>query len=142
VEESATLKIEHRLATVLIFRRAGLSGPRSPGEPVFAVACFAGGLDESRLEASAKQAATQIKGIADVHKIDGSPVRVDGLPAFELTADAHRSDSPDPVRLYALLVADGTAQRTYFAFGYVPAADAQKTMEDFKAVAHSLKVER
>jgi len=142
ITESPTLKIQQRASTLLILGPAGLSGPIPPGQPSLVVATAPSAPSDSQLEAYAKQAVTQMKSLVDVHNIEGSTTRVDGLPAFELTADAHRNDSPDPVRVYELMVADFGAQRSYFALGLVSAADSEKSMADFKTVAHSLEVEQ
>ena len=79
---------------------------------------------------------------AATYRSEGSPTRVDDLPAFELTADARPNDSSDPLRVYELVVADFGTRRSYFALGRVSAASPEKPMADFKAVARSLKVER
>lgn len=137
IDETERLKIASRVSNLLILTAGGVAGPVDPENALLVVGASINDVDLSDLAAFAERRLRQIEQVSGVAHLEGAALEVGGLPAYELTATASDKSTAKPLRVYQLVVADGS---TYFlAQGLVGATKAGEFVPEFRAVARSLR---
>lgn len=137
LKENSVLKIANRISNTVILTRDGVRGPVSPEDPLLVVGASVSEIDLSDIEGFSRQRIAQTAGIDRLANIEGKTTTVDGLPVYELNAEARDVKSGTPIRIYQLVVAD---QRRYFLVqGLVGASAAAGFLPQFREIAHSLR---
>jgi hypothetical protein len=89
------------------------------------------------LEAFSRARAGRIEQVRELTVVSGRPLAVDGLTGWELLADATDVKSGTALRVYQLVLRDGS--RYYMAQGLVGRDGAAAWVEEFRTVAASFK---
>jgi len=135
--EHGDLAVASRMADMVTLTEGGAQGPVAPENPFMVIGTSIAEADLSDLEAFARHRVTQTAEIEGLAGVEGEAVTVDGLPAYELVAEARDSDSGTPLRVYQLVVADGS--RYLLVQGMVGASRAERFLPQFRAVGRSLR---
>lgn len=140
VTESAGLRIANRVSNLVMLTEGGVEGAVAPDDPLLVVAASISEVDLEDLKAFCETRLNEVEQISGLRNVTGGATKVDGLPAYEITADAADSKSATPVRVYQLVVADG---RAYFlAQGLVGVKRAVEFLPQFREVATSIRRSR
>lgn len=137
VTESAGLKIANRVSNLLMFTEGGVEGAVAPNDPLLVVGASISEVDLRDLKAFSETRLRQVEQISDVKNVIGSATKVDGLSAYEIMADAADAKSATPLRVYQLVVADGS--RYFLAQGFVGATRVDEFLPQFREVANSIR---
>lgn len=137
VTESAGLKIANRVSNLLMLTEGGVEGAVTPNDPLLVVGASISEVDLRELKAFSETRLRQGEQISDVKNVIGSATKVDGLPAYEIMAEATDANSATPLRVYQLVVADGS--RYFLAQGFVGATRVDEFMPQFREVAKSIR---
>ena len=136
IQETATLKISSRVSNGVVLTKGGVKGPIPADEPLLVVSASVSTVNLSNLESFAKARLAQTQQIKQVQNITGERVTVNGLSAYELTADALDGRAGTPIRVYQLIADDGG---NYFIVqGFVGQGTAAPFLTQFREVARSL----
>lgn len=137
IQETSTLRISSRVSNGIVLTNGGVKGPIPADEPLLVVSASVSTVNLSNLEAFAKERLAQTQQIKQVQNIAGERVTVNGLAAYELTADALDGRAGTPVRIYQLIADDGG---NYFIVqGFVGQRTAAQFLAQFREVARSLR---
>lgn len=137
VEETATLRIAGRVSNNLMLTKGGVKGPLPAGEPLLVVGSSMGGAALTDVAEFARRRLAQIEQITEAQNVTGEAVTVDGLPAYELTADGQDARTGVPLRIYQLVVSEQTGY--FLAQGFVGRQQAAEFEPQFRQVARSLR---
>ena len=138
VAETGRLKFARRVSNMIMLTRAGDQGPVAPGDPFAVVGASLSQIDvAANLEGFSRQRLSQTAEITGLAGLVGRPTEVDGLPAYELTAEAKDLNTGTPLSLYQLVVAEGS--HYYLVQGLVGQAQSQRYLPEFRQIAESLR---
>jgi hypothetical protein len=137
LQETSTLKISNRVSNAVMLTKGGVQGPVSADEPLLVVSASVSTVNLSNLETFSKDRLGQTRQIRQVQNITGESATVNGLRAYELTADALDGRAGTPIRVYQLIADDGG---NYFIVqGFVGQGQAAQFLPEFRDVARSLR---
>jgi hypothetical protein len=137
ISEGSRLRIATRVGNTLLLNETGRLPNPSPASPFLAVGASASQANLDDLEAFARRRITQTANFSQVTNITGSTVTVDGSPAYELFADGVHTESSTPVKLYQMVVAEGSHYHLIQASAGVDIAAS--FIPEFQAIARSLR---
>ena len=137
VAQTADLKVSQRVGNTLMLARPGAPVKVDPAAPLLVVGMSRSDIAITDVENFARDRVRRTSEIAEVSAIEGETLRVDGLQAYELRAVARDQQSGAPLRVYQLIVADGT--RYFLAQGRVGAERAELFLPQFRDVGRSLR---
>jgi hypothetical protein len=137
VQETSTLKISARVSNGVVLTKDGAKGPIPADEPLLVVSASVSTVNLSNLEKFSRDRLSQTQQIKQVQNIAGESVTVNGLPAYELTADALDGRAGAPIRVYQLIVDDGG--NYFIAQGFAGEGTATQFLPQFREVARSLR---
>ena len=137
VAESDTLKFARRISNMIMLTEGGHQEQVGPSEPFAVVGTSLHQVAIADVETFSKQRLAQTTEITGLTNLQGRAITVDGLPAYELTAEANDLQSGTPLSVYQLVAAEGQA---YFLIqGLVGRAKGQRFLPEFRAIASSLR---
>lgn len=138
--ESPRLKIAERVANMLMLTETGDLSQTQLGAPYLMVAgsLSPGPMDD--VEAFSRGRIGQTDGIVDVANLAGTAVTIDGIAGYELVADAREEDTSRPVRIYQVVLPEGSDY--VIVQGIVATNRAAEWIPEFRAVAQSLRRSR
>jgi hypothetical protein len=135
VDPGPGLRVGSRMGNMLSLTPDGGSAPLAPGVPRCFVGLSVAEADLTDLRAFAEGNARRTVTVRGVQVLRGRPLRIDGLEAWELEADAKHSASGLPLRLYQVVISEG---RDYVLIvGMVEASRAADYVPAFRHVAES-----
>ena len=137
VSETRDLKNSRRVGSTLLLTEEGATPSVDAAEPLIVVGTASSDIAITDVENFARDRVRRTSEIAGVSGIEGEALRVDGLAAYELRADARDQKSGTPLRVYQLIVADGT--RYFLAQGRVGTERAERFLPQFRDVGRSLR---
>lgn len=137
VSETATLKIANRMSNLVMLTEDGVEGPVAAENPLLVVGASISEVELTDLKSFCDARLRQIEQVSGVRNLTGRATEVDGLPAYELTADADDKKSGEPLRVYQLIIADGS--RYFLAQGLVGAKRADAILPQFREIAASIR---
>jgi len=137
LEPTPKLKIANRMNNMVIFNEEGRLSPLGPGEPFYIAGNAVAKTDIPDLEAFSRTRALQSANISLLRNARGRPIRIDGLDAYELLAEATHRGSGIPIQFYQVIApADGT----YFILqGFVEAGRAVEFLAEFRHITDSFR---
>jgi hypothetical protein len=137
IDPGSRLRIATRVGNTLLLNETGHLPNPGPASPFLAVGASTSQANLDDLEAFARRRITQTANFSQVANITGSTVTVDGSTAYELFADGVHTESSTPVKLYQLVVADGSHYHLIQASaGVGVAADF---IPEFQTIARTLR---
>lgn len=137
VTESPRLRVATRVSNALLLNEAGnLSHPR-PGDTGFVVGRSIAEVDLADLEAFSRRRLQQTATLSGITNVSGQPVTIDGIHGFELLADALNTGTSIPMRIYQVVLPEGS--HYILIQGLVRADQADELVPEFRAVAQSLR---
>lgn len=137
VSETADLRISQRVANRLVLTREGANVSVDPADALIVVGTSSSDIAITDVENFARDRVQRTSEIAGVSGVEGETLRIDGLTAYELRADARDQRTGAPLRVYQLVVADG--KRYFLAQGRVGAAQADRFLPQFRQIGRSLR---
>lgn len=137
IAETGTLKFARRVSNMIMLTKDGDQGPVTAGEPFAVVGASISQIDVAAdLSGFSRQRLGQTAEIADLGNLVGRTTTVDGLPAYELTAEAKDLKTGTPLNIYQLVAAEGSSY--FLVQGLVGQAQGQTFLPEFRQLAESL----
>ncbi len=137
ITEGSRLRIATRMGNVLALNETGTLPDDTPGSPILMVGSSFSEVDLADLEAFSRRRAMQIATLSGVSNLSGGPVTIDGAAAYELFADAVNSDDGKPLKIYQVILAEGS--HYILVQGFVGAERAADFIPEFQSIARSLR---
>ena len=138
VTPTARLKLANRVSNMLMFTESGTSGKPGSTEALFLAGHSIGKGRIEDVQSFAETRATQTTLTKNVANFRGRHVQVAGLDGYELEADATDARSGRSMRLYQVILLDGTG---YFILqGLCLADQATEVVPEFKALTGSFRM--
>lgn len=140
VAETESLKFAKRISNMILLTHDGAPAAVSPDSPFAVVGTSISDTDLGDLAGVARHRLEQTAQITGLANLQGKATRIDGLPAYEITADAQDSGSGARLVVYQALIAEG---RQYFIVqAMVGSAGAHRFLPQFQEIAASLNRSR
>ena len=137
LEPGSRLKIARRMGNMLLLNRSGTMMPAAAGEPLYVVGASLSEVAIGDLQRFAEQRARQTAEIANLRSLSGRRLKVDGLDAYEIVADASDLRSGQPLRFYQAIALDGGG---YFMFqGLAGVGSAAEYVGEFRRLTDSFR---
>jgi hypothetical protein len=137
VTESPQLKIATRMSNAIALNEAGnLANPQPDAAALLVGSSFAE-VDLADLEAFSRRRLQQTATVSNITNVSGQPVTIDGIQGFELLADARNTGTSIPMRIYQVVLPEGS--HYILIQGLVRADQAGELLPEFRAVAQSLR---
>ena len=136
-DPSSKLKLADRMGNMLVFSETGAIEPSDSTQAILVVG---GSLSETvieNLEKFAKERAAKTEGIGPLRNLIGRSMTVDGLAGYELIGIATYNKNGRDVRLYQLVLADGTTY--YLAQGLLGADRDPRFVSEFRRVTATFR---
>jgi len=139
IDPTPKLRAAGRLSNMLVFTETGSMEP-SDGSSKQGVMVFGSSLSEADIgdvEAFARARAPKTEKVRLERIVSGRAVTVDGLPGYELLADAKGVKDGSPVRMYQVVLAD--AKTYYIGQGFVHPDRGDEVVEQFRQITGSFR---
>ena len=131
------LKLARRVSNMLMFTESGTIGSPGSTEAVYFIGHSIGYGAVGELPAFAEKRARETKHVTAIQNFAGRAIHVDGLPGYELEADAIDARAGMPMRLYQVIVPDATGY--FIAQGLIRADRASEVVPEFRAITASFR---
>ena len=106
VDAGSRLKLAQRMGNMLVLTRSGSMARTSAEEPLYVIGPSVGRVPIDDLQRFAEERARQTVEISGLRGIQGRNLKVDGLEAYEIVADANDLRSGLPLRFYQVVAPD------------------------------------
>lgn len=137
IAETGSLKFARRVSNMIMLTRGGDQGPVTAGEPFAVVGASLSQVDvAANLADFARQRLARTTEITGLGNLAGRTTTVDGLPAYELIAEAKDLKTGTPLNIYQLVAAEGSSY--FLVQGLVGRAQGQRFLPEFRQLAESL----
>jgi hypothetical protein len=140
IEQSEKLKIAGRIANMLMLNESGSTTPAAPGAPLYVIGNSVSQTAIDDLPAFARARAANTAQVKDLREIKGIAIKLGGLNAYELIADAADAKSGGPIKFYQVIAPDG--ENYFIVQGLVAAARAGEYVPEFQRITGSFKQTR
>jgi hypothetical protein len=131
------LKIAGRVGTTLIFSESGTMGSGDLDQAILVMGASTSDVAIPNMEQFARDRAARSTQVGPLRNIVGRALTRDGLPGFELVAEANDARTGRDVRMYQLVLVD---QKTYYlAQGFVSSDRARVVLDQFRQVTGSFR---
>jgi hypothetical protein len=144
VQATAKLRRTPSLGKMIGFTRDGIAPPRSPEDPGFVVAPSLTALPASESTADRQMLAVQRlqtwSNMSDISLTGCSPIRLDGLDGYEISATARDTKSGARLSLYQVMLFDEVGY--IILKGRVAQSRSGEYVPEFKTIARSFKRKR
>jgi len=137
VDPSPKLKLADRIGNELIFSETGKTGPSESSQATLVVGGSINEVVIENVEAFAKARAAKTEHLGSLRNLIGRPMRVDGLPGYELIGVGADEKSGRDVRLYQLVLVDSTTY--YLAQGFMGAKRDPRFVREFRRVTSTFR---
>jgi len=137
VTATPALKISTRMGNMLLLTETGKQPPVGPNEAVYVVGSSLGTAAVGGLKDFSQARASQTAALKNVRNFQGREMKLDGLPAYELTADGNDARSGAAMKLYQVIAEDGEGY--FIAQGLISTARAKQSIAEFQRVTGSFK---
>lgn len=138
IRETEHLKIRNRVQHTLLLAPPQRTTAASASEPFAIVGSSHSPVRIDDVELFARQRITQTAKISDLREIRGEGRRVDGRPAYEITAKARDLDTGAPLAVYQFVVVAG--ETYYLIQGMVGETLSKPYLAEFRQLAASLEI--
>lgn len=137
VKETETLKFATRMANTIMLTRDGAHARGRPEDPIAVVGASISEVAIGDLQGFARYRLSKSAEITGLSNVAGRELTIDGLPAFELLADASDQQSGTPLGIYQLVILNGNS---YFLVQGIVGREAwSKMLPEFRQLAASLE---
>jgi hypothetical protein len=131
------MKLAGRVGTTLVFSESGTMGSGDMDQAILVMGASTSEVAIPNVERFARDRASRSTQVGTLRNIVGRALTRDGLPGFELVAEANDARSGREVRMYQLVLVQ---QKTYYlAQGFVPADRARVILDQFRRVTGSFR---
>lgn len=137
VTESPRLRIARRMGNMLALNETGTLPDSTPGSPLLVIGQSVSAVDLRDLEAFSAGRLRQMATVSGITNLVGEALTLDGARAYEMVADAVHTASGTPLRVYQVVLAEGS--QYLLMQGMVDAGRADVFIPEFRAVARSLR---
>jgi len=136
-DPTPALKLAGRVGNALVFSESGSMTHGDPNQAILVMGTSLSAFAIPNLEQFARDRATRSTQVGPLRNIVGRALTVDGLPGYEIVAQANDARTGREVRMYQLVLVE---QRTYYlAQGFVPADRARVMLDQFRQVTGSFQ---
>lgn len=137
VDAGSSLKLAQRMGNMLVLTRSGSMARTSAQEPFYVIGPSVGSAPLDDLQRFAQRRAQQTAEISGLRDMQGRNLKVDGLDAYEIVADANDLRSGLPLRFYQVVAPDPGG---YFIFqGLVGSDSAAEYLAEFRRLTASFR---
>lgn len=136
IPASDELKLANRMGNMVTLTKDGQRGIVAPRDPLCLVGSSYREVDIDDLEAFARERLLQTAEVQDIDDIEGESARIDGRPAYVLTADARDLKSGTALRLFQAVAVDGDVY--VLVQGMVGKDAAKRYLPAFRKIADGL----
>jgi len=136
-DPTPALKLAGRVGNALVFTESGAMDAGGPDQAVLVIGSSFSDASVSDVEAFAKERATQSTQVGPLRHVEGRALTVDGLPGYELVAEANDAKTGREMRMYQLVLVDKTTY--YLAQGFVSAERGPAVLAQFRQVTRSFR---
>jgi hypothetical protein len=137
VTPTAKLKLAGRVSNLLMLTESGSTGPLPPGEPMYVVGNSYSDTRIEDLRAFAEARARKTEQLQGFQNFQGRAFELDGLPAYEILADAKDVKTGAAMRLYQVIASEKDG---YFIFqGLVTPAREAEMLPEFRRVTETFR---
>ncbi len=137
VDAAPGLKLGGRMGNMLLFNESGVLPSADPREALYVVGPSLGNPPAGDLRRFSETRAHQTAQLRDLRIISGRNMSVDGLPAYELLADAQDRRNATPIRLYQVIALDPGG---YFIMQGLAGRDrAEAILPHFRSITQSFQ---
>lgn len=137
IDTGSRLKIAQRMGHMLLLNGSGTMARASADEPLYLVGPSPGGASIDNLQRFAEQRARQTAEISGLRGLQGRSLKVDGLEAYEIVADASDLRSGLPLRFYQVIAPDAGG---YFVMQGLMGSDvATEYLAEFRRITASFR---
>jgi hypothetical protein len=137
IEPSAKLKVAARVANMLMLNESGTTTPVAAEAPLYVIGSSVNETTIGDLPKFAQARAAKTAKVKDVRNFKGQPIKLDGLAAYEIVADATDSKTGKALRLYQVIAPEGS--NYFIAQGLVGAQRAGEFVPEFQRITGSFK---
>ncbi len=137
VEAGKGLKLAGRVSNMLLYNESGTQQGSDPREALYVVGPSVGSPLAADLQAFSEQRAHQTAQVRDLRIVSRKKTIVDGLPAYELIADAADRRSGTPMRLYQVIATDPGGY--YIMQGLAGSDRANAFLAQFRGMTQSFR---
>jgi hypothetical protein len=136
-DPTPALKLAGRVGNALVFSESGSMARGDPNQAILVMGSSLSAFAIPSVEQLARDRATRSTQVGPLRNIVGHALTVDGLPGYELVAEANDARNGREVRMYQVVLGD---QRTYYlAQGFVSADRARLILDQFRKVTGSFQ---
>ncbi|HYQ88353.1 MAG TPA: hypothetical protein VEU09_01845 [Candidatus Binatia bacterium] len=136
-DPTPVLKLAGRVGNALIFSESGSMTHGDPNQAILVMGNSSSAFSIANVEQFARDRATRSTQVGELRNIVGRALTVDGLPGYEIVAEANDARTGREVRMYQLVLVE---QKTYYlAQGFVPADRARVILDQFRQVTGTFK---
>jgi len=136
-DATPALKLAGRVGNALVFSESGSMGQGDPSQAILVMGSSVTAFAIPSLEQFARDRATRSTQVGPLRNIVGRALTLDGLPGYEIVAEANDARTGREVRMYQLVLVE---QRTYYlAQGFVSADRARLMLPQFRQVTGSFQ---
>jgi hypothetical protein len=137
VTPTGKLKLAGRVSNLLMLTESGSTGPLGAGEPIYVVGNSYSDTRISDVKVFAEARARKTEQIENLQNLEGRALEIDGLPAYEILADAKDVKTGVPIRLYQVIASEGNG---YFIFqGLVAPGREAEMLPEFRRVTETFR---
>ncbi|HXW04815.1 MAG TPA: hypothetical protein VD833_06275 [Vicinamibacterales bacterium] len=137
IDPSARLKLAGRMSNMIMLTESGDSRLRSADEAFYSVGNSIGRMEIGDLAGFSERRARQLPQTAELRNVTGGPVIVDGLPGYELLADATHAKTGREIKLYQVIVPSEGGY--YIMIGLVTRERGPEMVPEFRNVTNTFR---
>lgn len=137
VAPAAPLKFVKRISNSVMYNESGTLAGSGPGEAIYIVGSSVADPGLADLKGFSEKRAAGVTQVKDLEKIKGRKVKVDGMEAYELVADAKDARTEAPVKLYQTIAKEPGGY--YIFLGAVGAKKGDAMVKAFRAATATFK---
>jgi len=134
------LKIAGRMGSNLMLTESGTMGPHGPEEPLYVIGPSIRDLEIKDLQSFSETRLKQRTDVKDVRDIESRLLRVGGMEACELLADATDTKTQTVLRIYQVIALGRSNRKAYYiAAGSATKEKAAAFLPEFRRMSESIR---
>jgi hypothetical protein len=140
VDPTPKLRLAGRVGNALVLTESGTMGPSESDQAILVIGSSLSDASIGNIEEFARERATKSTQVGPLRNVVGHGITTDGLPGYELVAEADDLKTGRAVRMYQLVLLDGKTY--YLAQGFVAAARPPEIIDQYRQVTGSFRRNR
>jgi hypothetical protein len=137
VDPTPTLKLAGRVGNALVLSESGTMGPSDSDQAILVIGSSLSEASIGNVEKFARERASSSTQVGPLRNVVGHGITTDGLPGYELVAEANDVKTGRAVRMYQLVLVEGGTY--YLAQGFVAASRPPEIMDQYRQVTRSFR---